>query len=146
MNVSLISASDNYPLHDSVVYAEIYKNELLFESKNFSAEHLGVLGYSLFTLNYSTGNTGEYIFRIFLDNPYETSPEFIGETLFSITFTSESGGKDEISGGGEEKEATLNANYQSAIPLMIAIIVIPSCVIGISTKLKRKTLVNSRTK
>jgi len=146
VNVSLISASDNYPLHDSVVYAEIYKNELLFESKNFSAEHLGVLGYSLFTLNYSTGNTGEYIFRIFLDNPYETSPEFIGETLFSITFTSESGGKDETSGGGEEKEATLNANYQSAIPLMIAIIVIPSCVIGISTKLKRKTLVNSRTK
>ncbi len=144
VNISLLSASSSHPLHDCVVYAEIYKNEQMLEVKNFAAEHLEPEGYSLFTLNYSARSTGDYAMKIFLDNPYETTPEFIGEAQFSVTI-SVSANKDETADTEEEKEASLNTNYQGAIPIMIAIIAIPSCVIGISTKLKRKTILNSRT-
>jgi hypothetical protein len=144
VNISLISASGSHPLHDSIVYAEIYKNEQMVETKNFVAEHLEPQGYSLFTLNYSAGSTGDYEMKIFLDNPYETISEFIAEAQFSVTVIT-STSKDETTGTEGEKEANLNANYQGAIPIMIAIIAIPSCVIGISTKLKRKAIINSRT-
>ncbi len=144
VNITLLSATDSHPLHDSLVYAEIYNNELKIESKNFAAQHIETEGYSLFTLNYSSTNGGEYVMKLFLDNPYETTTEFLTETQFSITaYVSESKGESTSDEG--EKEATLTANYQGAIPIMIAIIVIPSCVIGISTKLKKKTILNSRT-
>ncbi len=144
VNISLLSASGSHPLHDSVVYAEIYKNDQMLEVKNFVVEHLEPEGYSLFTLNYSARSTGNYVVKIYLDNPYETTTEFISEAQFSVTISA-SASQDKSTDTKGEKEADINANYQSAIPIMIAIIVIPSCVIGISTKLKRKTIINSRT-
>ena len=145
VNVSLISGVGAQPLYDSKMYAEIYKDDELTETKYFLGEHID---YSYFTLNYTAESTGNYLLMFYLENPYEADPLFINETSFTVEGTKTDIVKDESSGSGSgsSSESELEADYQAGIPLLIAIISIPSCAIAVSAKLKRKSIINSKMK
>ena len=144
INVSLISGLGEQPLYDCYAYADIYKNGNLLETKNFLVEHID---YSFLTLNYTFESVGNYSLKFYLENPYELDSMLINETQFTVADIEylnpmiDSSDSDKSS-----SRVTLKTDYQNAIPLMIAIISIPSCVIGISTKLKRKSIINSKSK
>ena len=143
INVSLISGLGKQPLYDCDAYADVYQNGNLLETTNFLVEHTD---HSLLTLNYTFESAGDYVLKFYLENPYEINPLFINETQYTLTVIEDSNPITESSNSDNSSKVSLKTDYQNAIPLMIAIISIPSCVIGISTKLKRKSIINSRSK
>jgi len=144
INVSLITGLGEQPLYDCYAYADVYKNGNLMETKNFLVEHTD---YSFLALNYTFQGVGNYTLKFYLENPYELDSLFINETQFTVVEIIYSNPNiDSSSSEKSSKKTTLKTDYQNAIPLMIAIISIPSCVIGISTKLKRKSIINSKSK
>ena len=143
INVSLISGLGAQPLYDCYAYADVYENGNLMETKNFLVEHTD---YSFLTLNYTFQSVGDYTLKFYLENPYELDSLLVNETQFTVAGIIVSTPKIDSTDSDKSSKVTLKTDYQNAIPLMIAIISIPSCVIGISTKLKRKSIINSRSK
>jgi len=144
-NISISSGIGIYPLYDSNIYVDIYKNGQFLEQKSLSVDHNSIEGYSLFNLDYSFSSIGEYHFEVYLDNPFESAHSLIFEASHQVEEQVKS---SETTDNSEDSEETpeIEADYQNAIPLMIAIIIIPSSIIGVSTKLKRKTMSNLKAK
>ena len=144
INATLISGLGEQPLYDCYAYADVFESGNLMETKIFLVEHID---YSFLTLNYTFESVGDYTLKFYLENPYELNSMLLNETQFTVADIEYSNPKINPSDSDKSSSrVTLKTDYQNAIPLMIAIISIPSCVIGISTKLKRKSIINSKSK
>ena len=110
----------------------------------FSVVHDNLLDSSFYTLNYNPPSIDSYRFEIYLENPYESNPQHI----LSTTFASESATSGISDGGSSDsvEEPEIKTDYQSAVPLIITLLAVPASAIFVSSKYKRKSIINSRTK
>ncbi|NVM05265.1 MAG: hypothetical protein HWN67_23305, partial [Candidatus Helarchaeota archaeon] len=86
VNLSYASFSGPRPTYNSNVYAEIFKNDLYLEIKNFSSQSF--TEHSEFSLNYTFIDDGVYYFNISYEDPYHPEGYFLFESTYPINRSS----------------------------------------------------------
>ncbi|MFX0001727.1 MAG: hypothetical protein ACFE9Q_11280 [Candidatus Hodarchaeota archaeon] len=131
VNGSLLANNSKYPLSIGNVFTKIYRDTVLYDQKDFSRTDFNLS--STFYLEYFLSEPGEYYFDILLNDQVRDLTLNIGNSSFTIE-------------GPEPPPPKPPKNYDgeinAAIPLIVACIAVPGCVIGISTRQLNKTKKN----
>jgi len=132
VNLSLISGLGSQPLFGSEIFAEIYKDTSYLSDVMFSSEDF--LEHSIFQLDYSPVSQGDYYFLVYLDDDYQNNSTY----LFNITFNYENG-ENELGGSDSNSYLDYNDDMIISIPIILSFLVVPSCVMVISSKYKNQS-------
>ncbi len=130
VNGSILANEREYPLTNGSVYTEIYKDDILLAALNFG--HINLNKSSIFSLEYVPIENGTYYFEIYLEDGFQESEVEIGNTIFikNVDTSDDPNDPDDPINPNQNYEE----NVKTAIPLMIAFIGVPGCVIAISSK------------
>lgn len=133
VDISLLTWNDKSPLFDSRVYAEIYKDDIFIKVENFSCEEK--LDHSNFTLDYILQAGSNYVFKLFLEDPYQPTARYLFEVKKKIPGSEELVEIEQDVNSNEQPK--YEENYQNALPIMLMVIAIPSLIIFLSSRAKR---------
>ena len=78
---SLRFASGEHPVYDGDMRVDVYRNDTYVETISFASED--GLKSTNFTFVYQPVYYGNYLFEIYMEDPYHLSPEFVFETTFA---------------------------------------------------------------
>ncbi len=126
---SYIFGSGLEPLYDCEIFADIFRNGLKAGTIYFTREDLSII--SKFILNYNPLIGGEYEFSLYLEDPYQFEPVFLGDV--SYFYLSPVPGENDI-------PSTYQADIALSIPLVIGCITAPLGVIGFTSRDKLKEI------
>ncbi|MHA1191438.1 MAG: prenyltransferase/squalene oxidase repeat-containing protein, partial [Promethearchaeota archaeon] len=83
INASQVFGTGQTPLLEGNAYIEIYRNDVLFRTVEFTQEDF--LTWTIFSLLYTPLNSDSYQIIIYLDDGYVSEPIMMGETQLSLT-------------------------------------------------------------
>lgn len=133
VNGSILANEKEYALINGSVYTVIYKDDIIIATQNFG--HINLNESSIFILEYIPIENGSYYFEIYLEDGFQESEVEIGNTLFIKNVDDP---HDPDDPDDPDDPINSNQNYEesikTAIPLMIAFVGVPGCVIAISSK------------
>jgi len=132
INISLISGVGLQALYNSRVIAEIYNDDQFIEVRYFTSKDY--LEYTAFYLGYKPEKTVKTFIKIYLDDTFQSNLTW----LFDVFYFANNRDSDNPNMNIDSVK-NYDREIMNAIPLIFAFLVIPSCIIVISSKSKRKT-------